>query len=305
LHCPRNIVARMIATAYVSLKRQAIFRRVFFLSMATAAILREEYYFTFLLLDIMFIFDKLKNIIKAVVTPIESLGLTMMVGVIMMYEYAVIAFFYYRQDYANGDSQYCNSMGDCTLMTIYLGTRQDIGQSIASVYPPDESMNKTQRELRNEHFYGRIAFDLSFFVLITTIGMNILFGIIVDTFGAMRDVVLERETYRKKTTFIGSLDRSDVDKAARPMGILSGFDYMENDRQDKWKYMFFVFYLRRKDPINYSGPETRINKLLNEDDHQWLPLYTCTMLQQQQREKAAAEAAAAAAKSVAAGGANS
>lgn len=301
-HCPRNIIARSVATAYVSIKRQAIFRRFFFVTMAICAILREEYYYTFLLLDIMFIFDKLKNIIKAVTTPIESLALTMMVGIILMYEYAVIAFFYYRQDYSGGS---CNTMGDCTLMTIYLGMREDIGQSIAEVSPPDpgKHMSKLQLEQHNEHFYGRIAFDLSFFVLITTIGMNILFGIIVDTFGALRDAVQERETYRKRTTFIGSLDRSDIDKAARTEGILSGFDYMENDRQDKWNYMYFVFYLRRKDPINYSGPETRINKLIHDEDISWLPIYTCTLLQQQ-REKAAAEAANAAAKAAAAGGAN-
>jgi len=190
-------------------------------------------------------------------------------------------------------------------MTIYLGMREDIGQSIKEVGPPDpnKNYNHTELEQHNEHFYGRVVFDLSFFVLITTIGMNILFGIIVDTFGALRDSVQERETYRKRTTFIGSMDRSDIDKAARTEGILSGFDYMENDRQDKWNYMYFVFYLRRKDPINYSGPETRINKLIHDEDISWLPIYTCTLLQQQ-REKAAAVAAQAEAKAEKAGGLN-
>ena len=33
----------------------------------------------------------------------------------------------------------------------------------------------------------RILFDLSFFIVITTIGLNIIFGIIVDTFSELRD----------------------------------------------------------------------------------------------------------------------
>ena len=32
-----------------------------------------------------------------------------------------------------------------------------------------------------------VAFDLLFFIVITTIGLNIIFGIIVDTFSELRD----------------------------------------------------------------------------------------------------------------------
>lgn len=33
----------------------------------------------------------------------------------------------------------------------------------------------------------RLLYDVSFFILITTIGLNIVFGIIVDTFSELRD----------------------------------------------------------------------------------------------------------------------
>ena len=36
--------------------------------------------------------------------------------------------------------------------------------------------------------YGlRILFDVSFFIIVTTIGLNIVFGIIIDTFAELRD----------------------------------------------------------------------------------------------------------------------
>ncbi len=33
----------------------------------------------------------------------------------------------------------------------------------------------------------RMLYDVSFFVIVTTIGLNIVFGIIVDTFSELRD----------------------------------------------------------------------------------------------------------------------
>lgn len=36
-------------------------------------------------------------------------------------------------------------------------------------------------------FTARLIFDLSFFIIVTTIGLNIVFGIIVDTFSELRE----------------------------------------------------------------------------------------------------------------------
>ena len=37
------------------------------------------------------------------------------------------------------------------------------------------------------HLPVRLIYDLSFFVIVTTIGLNIVFGIIVDSFGELRE----------------------------------------------------------------------------------------------------------------------
>ena len=42
-------------------------------------------------------------------------------------------------------------------------------------------------EPRFEVAAGRQLLDLSFFIVVTTIGLNIVFGIIVDTFSELRD----------------------------------------------------------------------------------------------------------------------
>ena len=43
-----------------------------------------------------------------------------------------------------------------------------------------------------------VFFDLTFFIIVTTIGLNIVFGIIVDTFSELRDerVIFENINFR-------------------------------------------------------------------------------------------------------------
>lgn len=36
-------------------------------------------------------------------------------------------------------------------------------------------------------YIPRTIFDLTFFIIVTTVGLNIVFGIIVDTFSELRD----------------------------------------------------------------------------------------------------------------------
>ena len=39
---------------------------------------------------------------------------------------------------------------------------------------------------------NRFFFDVTFFIIVTTIGLNIVFGIIVDTFSELRDEKVKR-----------------------------------------------------------------------------------------------------------------
>lgn len=263
--CPRNAVARFLVTCYLGLRREQIIRFSGLAMTAGIAASGVYWFYTFLLLDVLFMSEKLQTVVKAVVHPLGSLLVTMTAGMILAYEFSVIAFFFFRRSYGSS----CQNLVDCTVTTLYLGFRRDLGRDIEPV------------TVQSDHWYGRVIFDLSFFLLITTVLMNILFGIIVDTFAALRNQVKRRERYKRSTTFIASIERSWIDKAALAEGISSGFDYLEGERQHCWNYMNFIFYLRHKDKLNYMGPETRISHLIARDDISWVPLYDCSLLQRQ------------------------
>ena len=58
---------------------------------------------------------------------------------------------------------------------------------------------------------GKAVFDLTFFIIITTIGLNIIFGIIVDTFSELRDSKWQVDEDMRSTCFICSRNSYDFE----------------------------------------------------------------------------------------------
>eukprot|EP00812_Abedinium_dasypus_P009696 NODE_3368_length_795_cov_284.372973.p1 GENE.NODE_3368_length_795_cov_284.372973~~NODE_3368_length_795_cov_284.372973.p1 ORF type:complete len:184 (-),score=50.89 NODE_3368_length_795_cov_284.372973:227-721(-) len=160
-------------------------------------------------------------------------------------------------------------MVDCSVATIYNGMRTDIGSTIALVTASDAN------------WYQRVVFDLTFFMIITTMLMNIISGVIIDTFGMLRDSGAERAVYMSQRTFIASLERGEVNKEARKRGTTgSGYHYIQDERHRVWNYMNFIFYLKSKDETDFVGPETRMKRAIDNEDVTWLPIGTCALYQQ-------------------------
>merc|ERR1711976_988906 len=97
--CPNNFLAKMIATAASSMNKQPVSRRVYLVAASIGGNLEVYLWYSFLLLDLIFLSPMLQNVIKAVTVPFNSLILTTIVGLIVMYEYAVVAFYFFRKDY--------------------------------------------------------------------------------------------------------------------------------------------------------------------------------------------------------------
>ena len=49
--------------------------------------------------------------------------------------------------------------------------------------------------------FRAVFFDLTFFIIVTTIGLNIVFGIIVDTFSELRDEKVVKQQFQMLMIF--------------------------------------------------------------------------------------------------------
>lgn len=61
-------------------------------------------------------------------------------------------------------------------------------------------------------FYQRLIFDLSFYLLVTLVLLSIFFGIIVDTFGDLRDAISSRDWDKKNVCFTCGILKSEVEQ---------------------------------------------------------------------------------------------
>ena len=68
-----------------------------------------------------------------------------------------------------------------------------------------------QISIQDDDYWGRWFFDLSYFILITFILLNIIFGIIIDTFADLRDQKKAELKDVQEKCFICSLSKYDFD----------------------------------------------------------------------------------------------
>lgn len=143
-----------------------------------------------------------------------------------------------------------------------------------------------------ENFSYLTIYQISFFILFTTIALNVIFGIIVDTFSELRDLKWLAEKDMRSNCFICSRDSYDFEShaqvaAAGLMLILFtetrtlwwGMD-SERSRRDKqhlvlqgmlahvkndhnmWAYMYYFIYLNEVKENDYTCIDLYVSKMV-------------------------------------------
>merc|ERR1712054_726444 len=90
-------------------------------------------------------------------------------------------------------------------------------------------------------FMFRFFFDLSFFVAVIIVLLNIVFGIIIDTFASLREMTASKIEDMKNVCFICNIDRYELDKNGTP------FDIHIKKEHNQWQYLNYLVYLKTKD----------------------------------------------------------
>merc|ERR1711871_399504 len=115
-------------------------------------------------------------------------------------------------------------------------------------------------------------------IIIIIILLNIIFGIIIDTFSAMREVTESKASDMKSTCFICGNDRPTMDRNG------SGFDQHIAREHNMWQYLFYLVYLEQKDPTEYTGLETYVSEMIEEEDMNFYPLEKAMCLDNEEEE---------------------
>lgn len=128
-----------------------------------------------------------KYVIQAITTHYDQLLSTIMLVCIMIFSFSMFAGQFYgdlfHPDWV-GTIRVCNTLKSCFFTILNLGLRN--GGGIA------ESMLLTDINSPKHNFYFRVLFDIGFFIMVNIISLNIIFGIIIDTFAELRSKQRER-----------------------------------------------------------------------------------------------------------------
>ena len=217
------------------------------------------------------LFPELTNIFKSFITKISTFLSCLAFSYLIIYVFNYISIFYLGKDFDFGDimeyksenfikEQFCHSSIQCFLVLISYGTRA--GGGIGDALPIisfKQSINM---------FIARFFYDMAFYILIIMIMGNVTFGLIVDTFGALRDETYQYQNDKNNICFICQISRDGC--------LLKKIDYETHIKKNHnlWSYIDFLCYLHLYNANDFSRIENIVWEKLLKNEYDWLPINT-------------------------------
>ena len=142
--------------------------------------------YAFISIDILAIvglFPTMLYIIKSVTNHINQLFLTLVLAAVMMFAYGIFIHLYFISDLNDGGL--CDSLSHCYLTIVDKAFRngEGIGCMLGLGYYGEQHV----AEGGDPKFYGILFVNLSFFLFINIVLLNIILAILVDTFSRLRE----------------------------------------------------------------------------------------------------------------------
>ena len=215
--------------------------------------IRYYQFYPLLLLDILYQAERLTTILKAVTLNLTQLLLTAVFAVLMVYIFSAYSLMFFQKYYKTNESMLCDNLRTCFSTTLNHGIRIGGGIGEAMTYPSIED------------YYARMAFDLLFFIVIIIVLLNILFGIIIDTFGELRDKKRELEEDKNTICFICGQNRSLIDVKGE------GWTKHTQKRHNPASYFAFLVHIEDLPKKDCNGVEKFVKELQERYDTHYLP----------------------------------
>ena len=160
-------------------------------------------------------------------------------------------------DYKSGQyikEYFCNSSIQCLLVLINYGTRESAELPFISFH------------YNTKMFIGKFICDTTFSIFVITIMGNVTFGLIVDTFGELRDETYNYENDKKNICFICQITRDSC--------LLKNIDFNSHIKHEHnlWNYINFLIHLHLYNPNDFSRIEEDVFDKLLEKDYGWIPI---------------------------------
>ncbi|XP_042563423.1 inositol 1,4,5-trisphosphate receptor type 2 isoform X3 [Clupea harengus] len=252
----------------------------------------HEFFYSFLLFDLVYREETLLNVIKSVTRNGRSIILTAVLALILVYLFSIVGFLFLKDDFSmpvdrlpaaereaaalrdvdtctkdscpgptpmleedDGTERMCDTLLMCIVTVLNQGLRNGGGIG--------DMLRKPSKD--EPLFAARVVYDLLFFFIVIIIVLNLIFGVIIDTFADLRSEKQRKEEILKTTCFICGLERDKFDNKT------VSFEEHIKSEHSMWHYLYFLVLVRVKDPTEYTGPESYVAKMIKEKNLDWFP----------------------------------
>ena len=114
---------------------------------------------------------------------------------------------------------------------------------------------------------GRFFYDFLFFLIIAVIMLNIIFGIIIDTFAELRELNQKIQDDKNNVCYVCGAKRDDFNKGNK------NFDEHVGEEHCIWNYVEYMIGLKFVDVQDTNAINSYVIDMINEKNISWLPIY--------------------------------
>lgn len=214
----------------------------------------------FTLYEIAIRSDTLINIYSSIARNKSQFGWTLFLLIIVTLFYSTLGFFVFNDLMVVNENRICDTNIECLINVLNNGLRP--GGGIADL------ISSFHFDANHGEWFGRIIYDLTFFILIKILLLNLIFGMIIDGFGNLRDQKTSDLEDSKNICFICGIERSEYEK-------IGNFDDHVNVEHPIWNYVYYLTYLLEKERTHKNELTDIENKVLQyfyKSDETWVPM---------------------------------
>jgi len=218
-------------------------------------------FYSLVLMKVVTLSAPIANVVKAVFIPLKSLAMTFVLAIIFVFIFALCGFWVWRETVGTVDgANHCNSLLECFFLFLHMGFLGGAG------IPGDGLLADEQFRYNEDGSVWKVLFDLMFWVIVTILLLNCVFGIMLDTFAALREK--HDETYDQLTNycFICCLHRSEFSSQTE-------FALHEQHEHNMLDYVSFIMYVECAKETARNGVQDYVHHMLEAGDISWLPVH--------------------------------
>uniref|UniRef100_A0A669CSE7 Inositol 1,4,5-trisphosphate receptor n=1 Tax=Oreochromis niloticus TaxID=8128 RepID=A0A669CSE7_ORENI len=251
---------------------------------STLGLFVHELFYSILLFDLIYREETLLNVINSVTRNGRSILLTALLALILVYLFSIVGFLFLKEDFimevdplpqiAAGkftavkinphtktvieepnSERACDTLLMCIVTVLNHGLRN--GGGVGDVL---------RKPSKNEPLFpARVVYDLLFYFIVIIIVLNLIFGVIIDTFADLRSEKQKKEEILKTTCFICGLERDKFDNKT------VSFEEHIKLEHNIWNYLYFIVLVREKNKTDYTGPESYVAHMIKNNNLDWFP----------------------------------